>query len=1069
MEGDPDQTVDAEVSVAPASQIVVERADYPTLRMIERDHYVIVGEIAKGGMGRVLEARDRRLGRRVAIKELLPKHRDAARRFEREARITARLQHPAIVHVYEAGTWPGGEPFYAMTCVDGRSLGSVIAERATLNDRLGLLPHVIATADALAYAHNHHVIHRDLKPSNVLVGEFGETVVVEWGLAKDLSGGDSGDSLQPWSQASEEQTRSGSIVGTPAYMPPEQARGELVDCRADVYALGALLYTLLVGSPPYSGGSSDDIVAQVVAAPPPPVHAREPGAPRDLVAIVAKAMARDPAERYADAGELTADLKRFQTGQLVAAHRYTTRQLFVRWLRRRKLVLLATTGVIAVIATVATFSVIRILSEKARAEARRFALLEERGRSELLVGHAGRALAYLTGATRDGARGGARGFLVAQAMRPFQAELARLDGGPLLAVSADGTRIATAGFGPIVVRRDDGSVVQTVGDHHGVQTLAWDVAGTQLVAAGDGGVAWVWTNGRVVELAAGTPITDATFDPSGGRVALGQRDGTVDVWDVEHATRIARTRCHDGAVTAVHFSNAGDRIASASEDGTACVWVVAKPDLLVLLRGHLRPVIDAKWIGQDDRWIVTGSEDGTARVWDTAGGKLVVSPLRHEGTAAITQVVVSHDARLVLTTASDGTARVWELPAHPPDPGSVAPARLHATLVGHEGQILTAAFSADDTLIATGGSDRHANLWDPVRGRLLASFEHDDIVTTVAFARADRELVAGVGTRGAVLWDARLDKQHIELESAVHAIAVAPDGAVAAGTDDSLVTLVRDDRRSVLRGHVGRVRAVAFTPDGRTLVTAGDDSRPLVWDVATERVRGNLGEHAAPITAIAIAATGRTVATVAAGRVELWTIAGAHVATFAPAGRAVTAIAFDRDGGLMAGLDDGEVTRWTPEAEHSWRALHGPVTALALAPTGDRLVVAGRDEAILFAHTTAWIPRVALDAPGAIRAAAFTNDGSRVVTAGETGFEVWDAAAGKVLAAHNANVGTLEAIAVARDTLWTASADHSIAAWDVRSETASRDVVATFTRLHDPWWLDDDDVVRIREDRDGQR
>jgi serine/threonine protein kinase len=143
--------------VAPSVRL---SADHPALETVERRHYQIGGELAKGGMGRVLEARDLRLGRNVAIKELLPRNRDIAGRFEREARITARLQHPSIIHVYEAGVWPSGEPFYAMPRIAGRSLDKVAAECPTLNERLGLLPTVIAVADALAYAHNENVIHR---------------------------------------------------------------------------------------------------------------------------------------------------------------------------------------------------------------------------------------------------------------------------------------------------------------------------------------------------------------------------------------------------------------------------------------------------------------------------------------------------------------------------------------------------------------------------------------------------------------------------------------------------------------------------------------------------------------------------------------------------------------------------------------------------------------------------------------------------------------------------------------------------------------------------------------------
>src|SRR5687767_7776064 len=221
-----EDTIDAATTRADArpEPRVDAPVDDPELATVERRHYAIRGEIAKGGMGRVLDARDLRLGRSVAIKELLPKNRHAARRFEREARITARLQHPAIIHIYEAGVWRGGEPFYAMTKVSGRSLAEVVAERTSLAARLGLLPNVIAVADALAYAHSQDVIHRDLKPANILVGAFGETVVIDWGLAKDLSApGDPAMSLE-LKLASAEQTLSGSIVGTPAYMAPEQAR-----------------------------------------------------------------------------------------------------------------------------------------------------------------------------------------------------------------------------------------------------------------------------------------------------------------------------------------------------------------------------------------------------------------------------------------------------------------------------------------------------------------------------------------------------------------------------------------------------------------------------------------------------------------------------------------------------------------------------------------------------------------------------------------------------------------------------------------------------------------------------
>ena len=289
-----------------------------TLSPVEPANYIDRVEIARGGMGRILSARDRRLGRAVAIKELRSDCLDLRARFEREAILTARLQHPSIVSIHEAGVWDteDGTPFYAMVLVPGRSFDRVIAGAPTLAARLALVPHVLAVADALAYAHQQHVIHRDLKPHNVLVGDFGETVVIDWGLAKDLAAHDH----EPHGSFACEREDAGStivgdILGTPAYMPPEQASGDIVDERADVYAIGALLYQLLSGRPPYEGSSPIAVLARVIDEAPPPLV--ETGVPPGLLAIVRCAMARDPDDRYADAGELADELRRFQSGSWI--------------------------------------------------------------------------------------------------------------------------------------------------------------------------------------------------------------------------------------------------------------------------------------------------------------------------------------------------------------------------------------------------------------------------------------------------------------------------------------------------------------------------------------------------------------------------------------------------------------------------------------------------------------------------------------------------------------------------------------------------------------------------------
>ncbi len=305
------------------------------------EHYSVDGKIGVGGMGTVLSAKGSRLGRPVAIKVVTVDREDLRRRFEREAQVTARLQHPAIVPVYGSGH-RGGQPFYAMKQVSGEPLDKVIAKATTLEKRIALLPNVIAVTEAIAYAHAERVIHRDLKPANILVGAFGETVVIDWGLAKDLALADEDiESVSPYRARAADETAHGKVMGTPAYMPLEQARGERVDERADVYALGAILYHVLAGAPPFARPDEGSVpwetmLARVLSGPPVPVQTRQPGVPPDLVAIVARALATAPEARYPSAGELAADLRRFQTGQLVGAHRYSTWQLVRRWLRRHR-------------------------------------------------------------------------------------------------------------------------------------------------------------------------------------------------------------------------------------------------------------------------------------------------------------------------------------------------------------------------------------------------------------------------------------------------------------------------------------------------------------------------------------------------------------------------------------------------------------------------------------------------------------------------------------------------------------------------------------------------------------
>ncbi|HEX7839113.1 MAG TPA: serine/threonine-protein kinase, partial [Kofleriaceae bacterium] len=350
---------------------VVDVAEARALTADDPERYEQVSEHARGGLGRVVRAVDRRLGRTVAVKELLRHDPSNEARFLREAMITARLEHPGIVPVHEAGRWPNGDPYYVMKLVEGRTLKELIGEGKALRERLALLPHVIAVADAVGYAHSEGVIHRDLKPSNVIVGGFGETIVVDWGLARDRKRDvpEPGDEIL--AGGSGVSTVSGKVVGTPAYMSPEQARGDVVDERADVYALGAVLYEVLAGCPPHADTTPQAVLDRVIAGPPRPLVVVVPSVPGELATIVGKAMARDPDARYPNAAALAEDLRRFTTGQLVSAHSYSTWALLRKKLSRHRGVVAVAVASLIVLGAVGVASVRGVVAERNIARSQR--------------------------------------------------------------------------------------------------------------------------------------------------------------------------------------------------------------------------------------------------------------------------------------------------------------------------------------------------------------------------------------------------------------------------------------------------------------------------------------------------------------------------------------------------------------------------------------------------------------------------------------------------------------------------------------------------------------------------
>ncbi len=322
-----------------------------------------LGLHAEGGLGRVHRARDEQLRRTVALKEIRPERADddrVRRRFLNEAEITGQLEHPGIVPIYALELDAASRPVYAMRFIHGRPLTDAIQAHHRRPTALGLrelLQRYISVCQTVAYAHAHNVIHRDLKPDNILLGEYGETLVVDWGLAKRL--GPDGDAFvvgpaEPTSDADDPTaglsetiltpsptegpdgagplTVAGTVMGTPAYMAPEQARGEPLTPAADVYSLGAVLFSILTGKVPYRGTSAMEILRKVAAGEPPTAA----GAPRALNAIYFKAMARDPESRYTTAAELAEDVGRWLADEPVSAHREPWPARAGRWARHHR-------------------------------------------------------------------------------------------------------------------------------------------------------------------------------------------------------------------------------------------------------------------------------------------------------------------------------------------------------------------------------------------------------------------------------------------------------------------------------------------------------------------------------------------------------------------------------------------------------------------------------------------------------------------------------------------------------------------------------------------------------------
>ncbi len=949
--------------------------------------------IGEGGLGLVSAVFDPRLGRQVAYKTLKTVRTTAVDRFVREARVTAQLEHPGIVPVHDAGRRADGTWYYTMKFVRGRSLSEAIRDCDTLEQRLALLDRFRDVCNAIAYAHSRGVVHRDLKPANVMVGEFGETLVVDWGLAKLQDEAEVTDERTSLG-ASASETVTGQVMGTPSYMSPEQAHGRIteIDERSDVWGLGAILYEILTGKPPFYGDAAVLVLEQVRRDRVPPVRSRQPDVPQDLAAIAEKALMRERQDRYTDAGALARDVDAFLSGALVAAYEYSTREQVLRWVRNhRASVATAALGLAAALAT-AVVGYSETLAERDRAVAAEGEAVQllagsfaDRAVDELARSKASAALYAAASLTRvENPR--ARGALAA-ARAGWYASLKwvrPVDGCRSPTVSADGLSVACVGADAVTVRSAQD------------WSERWTLQGRWTRAA---------FNGDDTRLAVGTKSQVVELDARDGS-ELARHDAPADTLVYMPDNRILAIRNQSLSWITPGSEVRSDRLCTQNAS-----------DLDLSIHGH----------------VAVACTEGIVHIYDAASG----APTRVLAgvPVALWRARWSPDGTRLLFASLDTQPQVWSVGAD---------AALLFTLDGHVVPPREVIWSGDGRHIATSGADRTARLWEGDTGQALETLPTDGLLPSVQFLGNQTLLTSGHESEQVRAWTLPEHRRAVLLHE--HGLSALSTSA------DQLVTLTGGGRLRAFDAATGMERhaetlsdhvvmAGQFSPDGtRFAVTTRAPNGMAIFDTSTWQ-RTNTLPLERGLRDLLWSRSGQSLLTYDYGaRIEVygtssWTIDQSLQDLPDPLAQGPwTAMAAGRS--WWASFEGDQMTFWDARVEPAKRGathvLPSEPTTLAFSPSDEHVVLALEDRSVRVRARGSETDLAVLWGHEHLIASSVFIDEDTVATGSiDRTIRVWNWREQRLVATLRGHEHRVSALATTRDLLWSSGWDHTARAWDL--------------------------------------